>query len=48
MNLYTILVIVIGILVLLALGGFLWFINWLSNKIDQKDRLGKQRESKTK
>ncbi|MFC2135017.1 hypothetical protein ACFLTH_10390 [Bacteroidota bacterium] len=46
MDLYAILVIIVFILVLLALGGVLWFINWLSNKIDKKDRLGKQGETK--
>lgn len=46
MDLYTILVIIVFILVLLALGGVLWFINWLSNKIDRKDRLGQQKEKK--
>jgi flagellar basal body-associated protein FliL len=40
MSLMTLLYLGALILVLGAIGGFFWFINWLDKRIDKKDRLG--------
>jgi hypothetical protein len=40
MSIYTLLLIGIGLLAILFLMGFFFFIQWLDNKIDRKERLG--------
>ncbi|MFH1195720.1 MAG: hypothetical protein V1720_08390 [bacterium] len=37
---YTLIFLGVAVLVLLALGGFFYFLSWMDRKIDSKDRLG--------